>query len=160
MIGLVALAALALGGCKQDNTPTEYNTLTRQNFLETCTNYYFDNTDDTLAITSNTIKADVTAPDQNTCECMYQVFAGPDGAETPPVPINSSVAKEAQYSGYTGPNFTTLNSDLKADPQKAWDGVPQDLKDQINTCNATQGNSSSTTSTTAAPATSTTAAAP
>ena len=158
VIGLAVLAALALGGCSQSNTPTEYNTLTRQNFLETCTNYYFDNTDDTLAITSNTVKADITAPDENTCQCMYEVFSGPNGDGVGGMPINSETAKT--IPNYTGPNFTDLNSELKADPQKAWDGVPEDVKSQIDDCNATKGgtSSSTSTSTTAAQSTTTTAA--
>ena len=156
-MAVVALAlGLGLGACAQNNTPDTYGTLTQQNFLESCTNFYFDNTNDTLAITGNTVKADVQAPDQPTCQCMYELFSGPqadgDGTEGG-MPINSSVAKAA---GWTGPNFTDLNAQLKTDPQKAWDNLPDDpFKNGINACRDSGGKSSgqggnATTSTTAA----------
>jgi hypothetical protein len=160
-MAVVALAlGLGLGACSQNNTPDTYGTLTRQNFLESCTNFYFDNTDDTLAITSNTVKADVQAPDQNTCECMYVLFSGPqadgDGTEGG-MPINATVAKAA---GWTGPNFTDLNAELKTDPQKAWDSLPDDpFKNGITACGESGGESSgssTTTSTTVATGGSTT----
>lgn len=141
-IGLVALSALTLGACSQSNTPDAYNTLTQQNFLESCTNYYFDNTDDSLSKTDNTVKADVTAADQNQCQCAYDVFVQK-------MPINDTVAKESQWAGYTGPNFTGLNAELKSDPSKAWDGLPEDTKTAVNACIQGNGTSSSTTPTTA-----------
>jgi hypothetical protein len=155
-MAVVALAlGLGLGACSQNNTPDTYGTLTQQNFLESCTNFYFDNTDDSLSITDNTVKADVQAPDEKTCQCMYDLFSGPDangdGTEGG-MPINSAVAKTA---GWTGPNFTDLNAELKTDPQKAWDNLPDDpWKNGINACRDSggdsngQGNSSTTTSTT------------
>jgi hypothetical protein len=150
-MAVVALAlGLGLGACSQNNTPDSYGTLTQQNFLESCTNYYFDNTDDTLAITDNTVKADVQAPDQNTCQCMYELFSGPqaDGDGTDGgMPINASVAKA---NGIEGPNFTDLNAQLKTDPDKAWNELPPSYKDGINACGESGGESSgsSTTSTT------------
>ena len=135
-IGVAAVLGLALGACATDNTPEAYDTLTEQNFLEGCTNYYFDNTDDSLSRTDNTVEPDVTAPDQSTCECMYRVFAGPNG-----IPINSDAAPE----GYTGPNFTDLNSDLKDDPQ-AWDSLPAELRDRVDACGEGGSSTSSTTS--------------
>ncbi len=154
VIGLAALAVLALGGCKPDNTPTEYDTLTKQNFLETCTNFYFENTDDTLAITTNTVKADVTPLTQSQCECQYQVFVDN-------MPINAQTAKTEP--GYSGPNFTDLNAELKRDPTKAWNSVSDDLKGKLQACASGEGSSSGgsgeSTTTTAAPAgTSTTGA--
>lgn len=155
-MAVVALAlGLGLGACSQNNTPDTYGTLTRQNFLESCTNYYFDNTNDTLAITGNTVKADVQAPDQSTCQCMYELFSGPqaDGDGTDGgMPINASVAKA---NGIEGPNFTDLNAQLKTDPDKAWNDLPQSYKDGINACSESGGESngqstSSTTSTTVA----------
>jgi len=157
-IGLAALLGLTLGACSQSNTPEEYNTLTQQNFLESCTNFYFDNTDDTLGITENTVTDDtvVAPPDQNTCQCMYEAFAGPEGSDAPePMPINSTVAKTPEYSGYTGPNFTDLNADLKSNPDDAWNSVPQNFKDDINACSKSGG--SGTTTTTAGGSTTTTA---
>ena len=110
---------LGLGACSQSNTPDEYNTLTQQNFLETCTNYYFDNTDDSLSITENTVKADVTAPTQSQCECAYDVYAGPENDGNGAMPINETVAKE-EPSGRatTGPNFTDLNAGTEDRPDQ------------------------------------------
>lgn len=142
VIGLAAVLGLALGGCSQTNTPDAYNTLTQQNFLESCTNYYFNNTDDTLAITGNTVKADVTAPNQGQCQCAYDVFVQN-------MPINKTAAAEPQYANYTGPNFTDLNAELKTDPQKAWDSVPQDIKDKANACVSGSGSGDTTTTTAA-----------
>jgi len=158
----MAVAALALGlglgACAESNTPDAYGTLTQQNFLETCTNYYFDNTDDSLAITDNTVKADVQAPDQKTCQCMYEVFSGPDATGDGTdggMPINADVAKAA---GWTGPNFTDLNAELKSDPQKAWDNLPDDpFKNGIENCRATGGESSTGSGASASSTTTTTA---
>lgn len=158
-MAVVALAlGLGLGACSQSNTPDTYGTLTQQNFLEVCTNFYFDNTDDDLTITDNTVTDDaVNPPDQATCQCMYELFSGPvadgDGTEGG-MPINASVAKAA---GWTGPNFTDLNAELKNDPQQAWDSLPEDpFKNGITACQESGGRSgdssttSSTTSTTVA----------
>jgi hypothetical protein len=147
-IGLAAVLGLSLGACATDNTPDEYNTLTQQNFLEGCTNYYFENSDDTLAITDNTVEADVTAPDQDACQCMYEVFQDN-------MPINSAAADT--IPNYSGPNFTDFNGDVKDDPQSAWDSLPSEYKDAINDCSDGTSSSSSTTSTTAGDDTTTTA---
>ena len=150
--GVFALAmvlGLGLGACAQKNTPDQYNTLTQQNFWETCTNYYYDNTDDSLSKTNNTVKADVTAPNESQCQCAYTVFAGPNNDGTGAMPINATVAKESQWANYQGPNFTDLNAQLKTDPSKAWDSVPQDIKDKVNACISGSGAGGSTTSTTA-----------
>jgi hypothetical protein len=153
----VALAlGISLGACAQGNTPDEYNTLTQQNFLETCTNFYFDNTDDSLAITENTVEADIEAPDQNVCQCRYEVFTGPsgqgDGTEGG-MPINEAAAETI---GWTGPNFTDLNSDLKSNPEDAWNTLPEEFKTGLDDCGDGGG---STTTTTSGDATTTTTAA-
>jgi hypothetical protein len=128
MLGLVACATLVLGACAQSNTPTEYNDLTQQNFLETCTNLYFENTDDTLEITSDTVVADTTGASPSICQCSYEVFVD-----------NMSIE-----------DFTTLNNDLKDDPN-VWNNLPQSIKDELADCNEDGGSASpSTTSTTAA----------
>lgn len=153
---MVALAlGMGLGACAQGNTPDEYNTLTEQNFLETCTNFYFNNTDDTLAITENTVQEDVEAPDQSVCECRYEVFTGPNGDGTEGgMPINESAADAI---GWTGPNFTDLNADLKSNPQEAWDALPQDpFKAGLDAC--ADGGGSTTTTTDGDGSTTTTAA--
>ena len=91
------------------------------------------------------MKADVTAPNQSQCECTYDVYAGPNNDGNGAMPINETVAKEAQWASYTGPNFTDLNAELKTDPTKAWDSVPQDIKDEVNACISGSGTSGSTT---------------
>ena len=62
------------------------------------------------------------------------MYAGPNNDGNGAMPINDTVAKEAQWAGYTGPNFTDLNAELKTDPTKAWDSVPQDIKDEVDAC--------------------------
>ena len=139
----VAVAVIGLAGCAQDNTPDAYDTLTQQNFLELCTNRYYDNTDNTLALTTNTIKADVTALDPTQCQCQYEVFVDQ-------MPIN----KAAAPAGYTGPNFTDLNSQLKSDPETAWATVPESITAALRDCVS----AGSSTSSTSAPAPTTSAA--
>jgi hypothetical protein len=146
--GVVALALVAmigLSGCNQDNTPKEYNTLTQQNFVELCTNYLYTSSGEITAInassastldtalkpTGTTIKSDVKGTSQSDCLCMYAVFVD-----------KMSIA-----------DFTTLNGDLKSDPEKAWNGVSSDIKDAVNKCAA--GAAASTTTTAAVPSTTT-----
>lgn len=140
---LVAVVALlGLAGCAQDNTPDAYDTLTQQNFLELCTNTYFENTDDTLSQTSNTIAAGVQALDVTKCQCQYDVFVEK-------MPINKSATPPP---GYSGPNFTDLNASLKSNPTEAWATVPESIKTALTAC----ASGSSGTTTTTAPATTTT----
>jgi hypothetical protein len=42
-------------------------------------------------------------------------------------------------------DFTTLNSDLKSDPEKTWNGVSSEIKDALTKCAA--GTAASTTTT-------------
>lgn len=153
----MALAlGMGLGACAQGNTPDEYNTLTEQNFLETCTNLYFNNTDDSLSITENTVQEDVQAPSEEVCRCQYEVFTGPsgegDGTEGG-MPINETAAETI---GWTGQNFTDLNADLKSNPQEAWDALAAEFKDGITAC--AEGGGSTTTTTDGDGSTTTTAA--
>jgi hypothetical protein len=143
VVGLVLVATLGLTGCSQDNTPQSYNTLTQQNFLQLCTNLYFTSSNDTLAVTSNTIKADVKAPTQAQCQCQYEVFVNQ-------VPINDD---DTSKPGYSGPNFTDLNAELKTDPAKAWATVPVSVTNAVTAC--LKGDTSTSTT---APATTTTGA--
>jgi len=146
--GVVALALvcmIGLSGCNEDNTPKEYNTLTQQNFVELCTNYLYTSSgeisaidasnastlDPALSSTDSTIKSDVTATSQSDCLCMYSVYVDK-------MPIA---------------DFTSLNSDLKSDPEKAWDAVSADIKNAVSKCASGAG-----ASTTTAPSTSTTTA--
>lgn len=137
LLAVVAVTTLGLTGCNQDNTPKSYTTLTQQNFLELCTNHYFDSTDDTLAQTSNTIKSGVDALDQSQCQCQYEVFEQQ-------MPIN----KAAAPAGYSGQNFTDLNAKLKTDPADAWSTVSDSIKSALTAC--ASGSSNSTTTTVAA----------
>lgn len=162
---LAVVSMIGLGGCNQDNTPKVYNTLTEQNFVELCTNHLYDSTGDltdsatgtatpsldpALKQTDTTIKSGVEALTESQCLCQYQVFVNT-------VPINKSTATTLQ--GYSGPNFTDLNSKLKTDPEGAWatlpDRVTSALKNCVTTGQAGSSGGSSTTTTVAAPPTST-----
>lgn len=124
-MAMALVAVLGLSGCAQSNTPDEYGTVTEQNFLQLCTNRYYDNTDDTLAITDNTIAADVDAPTPDQCKCQYDVYVAQ-------MPIS---------------DFTTLNSKLKENPEEAWNSVPGSITTALKNCmNApTVSDSTSTT---------------
>jgi hypothetical protein len=135
---VLVLALFGLTGCQQDNTPKEYGTVTQQNFLELCTNHYYDNTNDTLAITGNTIAASVEAPTPEQCQCQYDVFATQ-------MPIS---------------DFTTLNAKLKTNPDEAWGTVPDSIKTGISTCMSGPVTTESTTSTTVAATDATSTVAP
>jgi len=111
-MAVALVGTLGLTGCNQDNTPKEYGTLTQQNFLELCTNRYYDNTDDTLAQTDRTIAADVTTPTSDQCQCQYDVFSSQ-------MPIA---------------DFTTLNGKLKSNPEEAWNTVPASITDALTGC--------------------------
>lgn len=139
-MAMLLVAVLGLSGCNQSNTPSEYGTVTEQNFLELCTNLYYDNTDDTLAVTDRTIAADVNAPTPDQCKCQYDVYVAQ-------MPIS---------------DFTTLNSKLKENPEEAWNSVPTSITDALKGCmSAPFGESvpdpvdaaTSTTAATAEPAT-------
>jgi hypothetical protein len=112
LVAVALVGMLGLTGCNQDNTPKEYGTLTQQNFLELCTNHYYDNTDDTLAPTDRTIAADVTTPTNDQCQCQYDVFSSQ-------MPIA---------------DFTTLNGKLKSNPEEAWNTVPASITDALTGC--------------------------
>ena len=146
---LLALAlVLGLSACNQDNTPSAYNSLTEQNFLELCTNTYWTldgditandpstTLDPVLKQTSSTIKADVTAPTSSQCVCQYNVFVN-----------QVSYNKNNPVNNYSGPYFVDLNVSLKTDPEKAWATVPDNVKTALQNC---MNGPSTTTSTTVA----------
>lgn len=151
-MGVLALVLMiGLGGCNEDNTPKEYNTLTQQNFIELCTNYLYTSNgnisainassastlDPALSSTNSTIKSDVQASSESSCLCMYAVFVD-----------QMSIAE-----------FTTLNGDLKSDPEKTWNGVSPQIKDALSKCaSGSNASGSTTSSSTTAPAPSTTTA--
>jgi len=158
-LGAAALLVIGLSGCSASNVPKAYNTITEQNFLELCTNNYFNITgevtdssgegpiDPALSQTSSTVKADISAPTAIQCVCQYNVFVNQ-------VPINDD--PQNVKSGYNGPNFSDLNGKLKTDPEGAWATVPTSVTDGLTKCMSAQPASSSTTSDTAAPSTTTT----
>ena len=147
VLGVVVVATFGLTGCKPDNTPKAYNTLTQQNFVELCTNHYYTSSgtitdtesgatastlDPALTSTNSTIAANVDASDQSSCLCMYSAFVA------------------AMSIG----DFTTLNKNLKSDPTSAWNNVPQGIKDAVTACGS--GSSGGSTTTTTAASTTTT----
>ncbi len=147
-MGVLALVLMiGLGGCNQDNTPTEYNTLTQQNFIELCTNHLYSSNGNVTAIsaatastldpalskTDTTIASDAQASSESSCLCMYAVFVD-----------QMSIA-----------DFTTLNKNLKSDPEKTWNGVDSSIKDALNKCASGSSGSSSTTTTVPTPSTTT-----
>jgi hypothetical protein len=142
---VAVVLAIFLTSCKQDNTPTEYNTLTQQNFLELCTNHLYNSSNSTLSQTDNTI-AKVDAPNETVCNCQYDVFVAQ-------VPINKNDTSKPNYSG---PNFTDLNAALKSDPEAAWATVPQPVQDALTTCATSGGTSQSSTTTSSSTTVSTT----
>ena len=167
--GAVALALvlmIGLSGCNQDNTPKAYNTLTEQNFVELCTNYLYDSTGDltdsttgtstpsldpALSKTDTTIKSGAQGLTESQCLCQYQVFVNQ-------IPINKSTA--ATLQGYTGTNFTDLNSKLKTDPEGAWATLPDSVTSALKGCAngsgaSTPASGASTSTTVAATATTT-----
>jgi hypothetical protein len=137
VVGLALALIIGLSGCSQGNTPTEYNTLTQQNFVELCTNYLYTSSgeittinastaatlDTALKATETTIAPDVKGSSESSCLCMYSVFVDQ-------MPIS---------------DFTTLNSDLKSDPEKTWNGVSSEIKDSLTKC--ATGTTASTTTT-------------
>ena len=137
VVGLALALIIGLTGCSQGNTPTEYNTLTQQNFVELCTNYLYTSSGEITAIdastaatldtalkaTETTISSDVKGSSESSCLCMYSVFVDQ-------MPIG---------------DFTTLNSDLKSDPEKTWNGVSSEIKDSLTKC--ATGTTASTTTT-------------
>ena len=150
--GLALVLGVGLSACAQDNTPDQYDTLTKQNFLEGCTNFYYENTDDNLTQTGNTVaEVDGERPDENQCVCMYDVFANQ-------MPINSSAAEaDGQPDAI---NFTDFNKDLQTDnPQDVWNTLPQEIKDSLADCEGASDSSGSSGSTTTTEASSDTTAA-
>jgi hypothetical protein len=148
-MAMALVAVLGLSGCSQGNTPTEYGTVTEQNFLQLCTNRYYDNTDDTLAVTDRTIAAEVNSPTPDQCKCQYDVYVAQ-------MPINKTAASLSEYSDYSGPNFTDLNSSLKENQEEAWSSVPDSIKTALTSC--VNGPSAADSTTTTAATTETTTA--
>lgn len=99
----LTLAVLGLAGCKQDNTPQQYDSTTHDNFIQGCTGQDLG----------------VQGASQDTCQCAYDWF-------TVNVPINSKTP--ASVDGYSGPNFTDLNAQLVKDPTDFPDSVTSALR--------------------------------
>ena len=145
----LVVVVVALAGCATDNTPQAYDTITQQNFVELCTNFLYSSTgeitdtesaasattlDPALSATDSTIAPDTVAPDQSTCLCMYGVFVD-----------QMSIA-----------DFTTLNKDMKSNPDEAWSTLPASITDGLTACGSATGGSTTTSTTTATGAESTT----
>lgn len=125
LAGAAAMLALGLTACAPSNTPTSYDAVTEQNFLEGCLNRYVNRVDDTLAVTNDTLSPDVAGGTQQQCECQYQVFVDQ-------VPFNSS---DTSKPGYDGPNFTDLNKSLEGDNgAEALNTLPPDVQGDLKSC--------------------------
>lgn len=125
LAGAAAVLALGLTACAPSNTPTAYDSVTEQNFLEGCLNRYVNRVDDTLAVTDDTLSSDVAGGSQQQCECQYQLFVEQ-------VPFNSS---DTSQPGYAGPNFTDLNKSLEGDNgQQTIDSLPSEFQDELQAC--------------------------
>jgi hypothetical protein len=130
--GLVAGLGLVLAACAPSNTPQSYDDpLVQQNFLEGCTNMFVDVTDDTtFTVTNDTIDDDASAvaSTSDACRCMFQVYRDN-------VPYDDDAKADPQYAGYSGPTFTSLDSDLDTDnPADAFNSLPQDVRDRVSAC--------------------------
>lgn len=124
--GTALVLGLGLMGCAPSNTPTAYTEpVVEQNFLEGCMNRYINLTNDTLAITNDTISTMVTGGTEDQCRCQFQVFVEQ-------VPFNSS---DTTVAGYLGPNFTDLNNDLRGDNGgEAFNALPSGVQDDLKAC--------------------------
>jgi hypothetical protein len=126
MAGLAAVVALGLTACAPSNTPTSYDeAVVEQNFLEGCLNRYVNLSDDTLAVTDDTLSPDVTGGSQSQCECQFRVFVDQ-------VPFDSA---DTSKPGYVGPTFVELNDALEGDdPGEAFNTLPADVQDDLKAC--------------------------
>lgn len=100
---LVAVVALA-AGCAQGNTPTGYDEVTRQNFIDGCTGK----------------GTDVPAADEQTCGCAYDWIAQN-------VPFDSNT--RASTGDYSGPDFIELDKTLRSEPEKFPEEITNALRE-------------------------------
>lgn len=124
--GLALALGLVLTACGQSNTPESYDSLVEKNYLEGCTNRSFDLTDDTLAITDDTLSADVEGGTEEQCRCQYQVFVDM-------VPYDGD---DTSKPGYQGPTFTELDESLRDadDPAAVFGELPSDVRAALDSC--------------------------
>jgi hypothetical protein len=150
--GLAAVLGLGLAGCGASNTPTAYEPLVEKNFLEGCTNHYVSLTDDTTALTDNTVDDEAIGATEDQCRCMYETFVDN-------VPFNGDDKSKPDYDG---PNFTELDKDLDSNnPGEAFNELPEDVKGRVSGCVDGPSGGSTTTTTAAgdaSPSTETTTA--
>ena len=94
VLGVLTLLLVA-AGCKQDNTPQFYDSVTHDNFVTGCQG---GSTNTSLATTS-------------LCECMYTVL-------TKTVPASSEDLKKnpTKYKDYHGKTLNQIESDVKNNP--------------------------------------------
>lgn len=98
---VVALGLLA--GCAQSNTPTGYDEVTRENFIEGC-----------MGEGSN-----LPGASEETCVCAYDWISLN-------VPFNSET--RASVGDYAGPDFVDLDKTLRNSPEQ----FPQEITDVLS----------------------------
>jgi len=127
LVVLLAVVALLGTSCKQDNTPSEYNSVTQQNFIDGCTG----NTSDDGA-TGNTANAGngpaTTLAPQSACECAYNwiVVNVPYNDANKDNPVTVDGIGEQNFT-YTDKTFKAINDDLTNNPGNMPDEIQQGL---------------------------------
>jgi hypothetical protein len=103
VLGVLTLLLIA-AGCKQDNTPQFYNSVTHDNFVTGCQ--------------GGSTNTSLAGP--NLCECMYTVL-------TKTVPASSEDLKKnpTKYKNYHGKTLNQIESDVKNNPAD----LPSSLND-------------------------------
>lgn len=113
-MAVLLLTVVALTGCKQDNTPTEYNDITKANFIAGCTQID-PNSGDTIS--------DRNGAPAGVCECAYNWF-------TDNVPYNTAAKdSDPRFANYGGKTFVELNTQLKNSP----DAFPSEITAALTT---------------------------
>ncbi|MGZ4728895.1 MAG: hypothetical protein ACXWB2_14335 [Acidimicrobiales bacterium] len=137
LLVLVAGIALLAGACKQDNTPSAYNSVTHQNFVAGCTGNTSDNGDP--GNTSNAgNQPPTTLASTSACECAYNwiVLNIPynDANKNTPITVEG-VGSQTFDSSYGGKTFESINNDLANNPEN----MPQEVKDGLASSCSSQG---------------------
>jgi hypothetical protein len=144
LISLLAVVALLSVACKQDNTPSSYNDVTQQNFIDGCTGNTSDN-----GATGNTENAGngpaTTLAPTSACECAYKwiVLNVPynDANKKAPTTIDG-VGSQVFTPDYGGKTFQQINDDLQDNPGN----VPGDIQTALaKECKSAGWNATTTT---------------
>jgi hypothetical protein len=147
LLALLAVVALMGSACKQDNTPSAYNSVTQQEFIAGCTG----NTSD--GATGNTANASngptTTLASSDACQCAYNwiVLNVPynDANKATPLTIEG-VGSQTFNSDYPGKTFEGINNDVANNPNN----MPEDVSSGIAGACASKGWATTTTTTSAA----------